>query len=99
MKSGEEGQVIDLVNSTFNEFVAPEYSDEGIAEFSKYANSEALAERSLSNHFTMIAKQNHNPVGIIEIRDYNHVSMLFVRKHFQNMGVGKRFYERLLIFA
>jgi len=89
MNPGEEDQVIDIVTSTFNESVAPEYSDEGIAEFRKYANAEALAERSLSNHFTIIAKQNHRPIGIIEIRDYKHVSIFFVRKYFQNMGVGK----------
>ncbi len=96
MKSGEEDLVIEVVSSTFNEFVAPEYSDEGIAEFFKYANAQALAERSKSNHFTIIAKLNSKSIGIIEIRDYKHISMLFVLKHSQRMGVGKMLLQKAI---
>jgi GNAT superfamily N-acetyltransferase len=89
MKSGEEDQAIDIVSSTFNEFVAPEFSAEGIDEFFKYADAAALAERSMSGHFTVVAKNNDKLIGIIEIRDYNHVSLFFVRRHFQKIGIGK----------
>lgn len=45
MKSREEKQFINLVLSVFDKFVAPEYSDEGIEEFKKYADIEALVKR------------------------------------------------------
>ena len=69
MNRGEEEKVINIVTTVFNEFVAPQYSDEGVAEFFRYANSEALAERSKLNHFTMIVEKSDEPIGIIEIRN------------------------------
>ena len=41
MKPGEEASVVDLVLRVFAEFVAPQYSDEGIAEFEKIAGVDA----------------------------------------------------------
>jgi GNAT superfamily N-acetyltransferase len=93
MKPGEEQQIIDVVISTFDEFVAPQYSVEGVNEFRKYANVVALAERSLSNHFTVIAKKDGRAVGVIEVKEFNHVSMLFVKKDFQNIGIGKSLFH------
>ncbi len=89
LKSGEEKQVIDLVLSVFDEFVAPLYLNEGIVEFRRYANIEALAKRSQANSFVLIAKINADPIGIIEVTDYSHVAMLFVRRSFQKQGIGK----------
>lgn len=88
MKSGEEKQVIDLVLSVFDEFVAPEYSNDGIVEFKKYADAEALEGRSQSNSFTLIAKINAKLIGIIEMIDYRHIAMFFVKKPFQKQGIG-----------
>ena len=45
MRSGEETQVVDLVERVFNEFIAPLYTQEGVAEFFKYAQADALAQR------------------------------------------------------
>jgi predicted GNAT family N-acyltransferase len=96
MKSGEEKQVIDLVLSVFDEFVAPEYSNEGIIEFRKYADVQALVERSQSSSFTLIAKINVRPAGIIEMIDYRHIAMLFVKKPFQKQGIGKTLVEKAI---
>ena len=75
--------------SVFDKFVAPEYSSEGINEFRKYADTEALVERLKSSSFVLIAKNDENLIGIIEIRDNSHVAMLFVRQLFQKKGIGK----------
>jgi GNAT superfamily N-acetyltransferase len=89
MSPGEEGDVINIVTEVFNAFVAPQYSEEGITEFYKYANATALAERSKVNHFTVIAKDGNKPVGIIEVRNNNHISFFFIKACFQRKGVGK----------
>lgn len=86
---GEEEQAIDLVLSVFDKFVAPEYSNEGITEFKKYASAEALAERLKSSSFVLIAENDESLVGMIEIRDNSHVAMFFVSQLFQKMGIGK----------
>jgi GNAT superfamily N-acetyltransferase len=89
MVPGEEETVINIVTEVFNEFVAPQYSEEGITEFYKYANAANLAERSKENHFTVIAELNNNPVAIIEIRNSNHVSLFFNKAKYQRKGIGK----------
>ncbi len=46
MRKGEETKVCSLVEKVFNEFVAPDYEEEGINEFFKFGNPFALAERT-----------------------------------------------------
>lgn len=89
IKSGEEKQVIDLVLSVFAEFVAPGYSEEGINEFKKFANFEALASRLQSASLTFTAKSNENLIGMIELMNNCHIAMFFVRKSYQKQGIGK----------
>jgi ribosomal protein S18 acetylase RimI-like enzyme len=37
---------------------------------------------------------NDNDIaGVIEVRDYNHISLFFVKKEYQNRGVGKKLTE------
>ena len=90
MSPGEEEKVINIVSTVFNEFVALQYSEEGVIEFYKYANTRALAERSKINHFTIIAEQDNEPVGIIEIRNNNHIPLFFLKPQFQKKGLGKQ---------
>ena len=93
IKADDEEQAIDIVSTTFSEFVAPGFSDEGIAEFFKYANADAFRERARANHFTIVAQKSRDLIGLIEMRDNNHISLFFVRKQYQNMGVGKSLFK------
>jgi ribosomal protein S18 acetylase RimI-like enzyme len=88
MRPGEERVVSDLVASTFRHDVAPLYSPEGIREFLSYANPDALATRLAQNHVVLVASQDESIVGMIEIRDYCHVSLLFVEPMYQRKGIG-----------
>ena len=96
MKSGEESMVCALVTHVFNEFVAPDYSDEGAEEFLKYVEPDPLLERYLENHFVLVATLLKEIVGMIEVRDYNHISLLFVDKRFQRIGIGKELLRKSL---
>ncbi len=96
MHSGEETKVFDLVRRVFNEFVAPSYSQEGRDEFFKYAQADALAQRSQNNHFVLLAIVAGQPVGMIEMRDHRHVSMLFVDRSFQRRGISRALLRQAL---
>jgi GNAT superfamily N-acetyltransferase len=96
MKSGEETEVYDLVVRVFNEFIAPHYSREGIEEFLKYARPELLLCRSEMNHFVVLGTTQGRMVGMIEVRETNHVSMFFVDKPCQKRGVGKELLREAL---
>ena len=96
MKPGQEEAVIDIVKEAFDEKVAPGYTKEGIEEFYKFANKKTLAERSNNNTFTLIAYQEQKAIGIIEIKEFCHVSMFFVKPKHQNKGFGKALFNEAL---
>ena len=80
-RPGEETAVSNLVARSFNEFIAPGFSEEGIDEFFKYANPRSLAKRSEGSHFVLVAEVDGEIAGMIEIRELKHISMLFVDKN------------------
>lgn len=90
---GEEENVCQLIIECFNEFVAPGYSEEGIIEFSKYVTPKSTRYRLARNHFILIALDGNLIVGVIEVRNNNHISLFFVRKEYQSQGIGKRLHE------
>jgi ribosomal protein S18 acetylase RimI-like enzyme len=96
MSPGEERAVSDLVHSTFQHDVAPLYSREGIDEFLSYAHPDALKSRLARNHIVLVASQDNSMVGMIELRDYGHVSMLFVDPLHQRQGIGQRLLQEAL---
>lgn len=96
MRSGEETAVCDLVARVFTEFVAPDYTDEGIQEFANYAEPNRMVERSQGNHFALVATLLREIVGVIEVRDHSHISLLFVDPRYQRIGIAKELLRRSL---
>jgi ribosomal protein S18 acetylase RimI-like enzyme len=96
MEPSEETGVCNLVIRVFNEFVAHQYSHEGVREFLKYVQPELLLRRSQKNHFVLLATIQGKIVGMIEIRHNRHVSLLFVDKRFQQRGIGRELLRRSL---
>jgi ribosomal protein S18 acetylase RimI-like enzyme len=93
IKAGEEDKVCQLVMDCFNEFISPGYSKEGITEFSKYVNPQLMKHRLAKNHFIILALDNREIIGVVEVRNNNHISLYFVKKQYQNKGIGKKLNE------
>jgi ribosomal protein S18 acetylase RimI-like enzyme len=93
---GEETVISDLVTSTFQRDVAPLYAQEGIREFLSYANPSALKNRQAQNHVVLVASQDESIVGMLELRDYCHVSLLFVDAMQQRKGIGRLLVNKAL---
>ena len=97
MKPGEENEVCSLVTRVFKSFVAPQYSQEGIDEFLRYAAApKAMVTRIQANHFVLVAELNGSIVGMIEVRDSNHISLFFVEGRLQQQGIAKELLRRAL---
>ena len=79
-----------FIRSVYDDSVAPHYSEQGNAEFYKYIDTNAVTDHLQNNHWMLKAELNKELVGIIEIRDNNHVSMLFVSSIHQRQGIGKQ---------
>jgi predicted GNAT family N-acyltransferase len=65
------------------------YSEEGIKEFHRYIDPDRLAKRSSTNHFVLVAELGSDIVGMIEVREYNHISLLFIVREYQGQGIGR----------
>ena len=84
-----------LVRCVFDEHVSPSFEPAGIAEFYAYAAPEALVERSRT-HRTFVAwrpvlsgvEGGARPVGVIEVRDTDHLSLLFVQSSHMGLGIA-----------
>jgi hypothetical protein len=92
MKKGEEGRACALIEKVFNEFVAPDYGQEGVDEFFKFANPQAMAGRRGPEQVVIVAEKDGDIVGIIEMRNSNHIALLFVSC--RGEGIAKRLFKR-----
>jgi GNAT superfamily N-acetyltransferase len=92
MRSGEEQTVADLAARVFNQSVAPGYADEGVQEFLRYATPGLLQQRSRAGHFVLVAEDAEEIVGLIEVRNCEHIAMLFVA--LPGRGIGKELVRR-----
>ena len=42
----------------------------------------------------MVFRGSHNEIiGILEIKNYDHISLFFVKKDFHNKGIGQKLFE------
>lgn len=82
MTQGDETKVSEFISVVFNEYVAPGFSQDGIGEFMKYIKPDAIENQLKENHFALIATLGAEILGIIEIRNNNHVALFFVDGHF-----------------
>lgn len=89
-KNGQETIVFELIKRVFDEFVAPDYSEEGNRFFNDWINPKSIAERQQNGRNIHLAFCESILVGMIEIRDKNHISLLFVDKNYHRLGIAKK---------
>jgi GNAT superfamily N-acetyltransferase len=94
MRRGEEGEVFELVKAGFNEYVLPDVTEEGAQEFFRAAR-EMIYNRP-ARHFILVAESKSGITGMIDVRDDFHISLFFVKKAFQNRGIGRTLLERAI---
>lgn len=99
LRPGEEEKVCKLVSAVFDNFVAPHYSEEGRLEFLDYVTPEQFRQRGGHEHFVLVAAANDKIVGMIEMRQHRHVSLLFVDRRFQKQGISRELLRRALIIC
>ena len=80
---------MDLAWRTFLKFDAPDYPQEGIDNFREFVTDEVLKNMFHSGEYQLfVAVCAKKIIGIISLRDRNHISLLFVDPVFHRQGVG-----------
>jgi predicted N-acetyltransferase YhbS len=87
--STEYERVADVVNSSFQHLAVQYQSPKGIATFTQYSSSDAIAERDLAGATTYVALIQNIIIGMLQVHDGSHVAMLFVLPELQSRGVGR----------
>lgn len=90
---GELPEISRLMERVFDEFIAPGYDPQGTREFLGYIHPAAIAYRVKRNHFLRVAvargRENSPIVGVVEVRNDCHISLLFVAGEFQRRGIAR----------
>ena len=96
MEPAEEAEVCGLIARVFRGSVAPLYSEQGVDEFLNYVRPGSIPVRLKRNHFVLVAVQGERIVGVAEVRDEHHISLLFVDADFQKRGIGRALVRQAL---
>lgn len=92
MRQDEVKAVCSLVMDVFMEFIAPLHDASGIAGFSNYANPASMTARQ-NHHFVLVAEVDRRIVGVVEMRDYRHLALLFVAADYQGQGISRQLWD------
>ncbi len=83
-------QAVELVRRVFLEFAASGFSEEGVQEFFRYIDPEALRDRLRMGDLALWACDHGEALaGVAGFEPRGHVCLLFVDKRFQRRGIAK----------
>ena len=81
--------VLALVREVFSEYEAPDYSDEGIQEFMRFIEPEAITEMLKESKLNMwMCEDNGKVIGTLAAKP-NHICLLFVHGEYHRQGIAR----------
>jgi len=85
-----------LAWTTFMKYEAKEYSEEGIHNFKEFVTDETLRKMFIKGEYQMwVAIKNEQVIGMITLRNGNHISLLFVDERYHHLGIASNLMEVL----
>ncbi|OHU87775.1 MULTISPECIES: GNAT family N-acetyltransferase [Pseudoalteromonas] len=92
---GDCDEVSKVCMSSFMNSVAGTLSEQGIVTFKRIASGAALSERMTQDNLMLVAVINGRVAGYVELKQGQHIAMLFVAPQYQKQGVGRRLLSSL----
>ena len=90
-------EMLEMVQDAFHSSMESGYSPEGRAVFLKYASYEATLRRIQTDHRIFVASEQGRPVGMVEFRRGERISLFIVHPSSRGKGVGLRLLEAGLL--
>ena len=88
---------LELIWQVFQEFEAPEYSQEGGENFHKYLDYNSIIKKLDNGELPFWGCFiSEKLIGVIATRDKSHISMLFVLKEYHRQGIAKRLFQAVI---
>lgn len=99
-RPGDEMAVAQLAESCFDEALRPYYEEDGCRLFFAYiAPGEIAARQSHGAQLFLAETPEGRLAGMLEMRNFSHISMLFTGKEFRRMGVARSLIDRVTPLA
>lgn len=89
-------QVSQLIKKAFDDSVAPTLSEEGVVTFKGGLTPESIQSRLDQGNPFIVCRSDTSIVGVGEIRNSNHLNLLFVEPTMQKKGIGRKIFSALL---
>jgi len=91
---GDEKLIHELVKTVYDEFISQENSKEGNQLFYDWITTENIASRQQAQNNLWLAWEQKKLVGVIELRDKQHITLLFVDKSYQGLGIATQLFKK-----
>lgn len=89
-----------MVWKTFMKFEASDYGVEGVDNFRRFILDPMLRRMFLLGTYHMfVATHLGKIVGMVSLRDKNHISLLFVDEAYHKKGIGRRLIDTIGAFS
>ena len=97
IKQEELPETLDLVRKVFDEFEAPYYSEEGVASFYAFIDMDNMSEQYTNGSLYFYGCFVDNIlVGMIAVKDFIHISLLFVDKQYHKQGIARNLFDHII---
>jgi len=99
LRKDEAHKLQKVIKPVFTQFVAPIFSAEGIQYFLHELRPTKVQERfTRSNRVALVAEtiSRAHIVGVLEIKNYAHISLFFVKSKLQGQGIGRALLQRCI---
>jgi GNAT superfamily N-acetyltransferase len=85
-----------LIGRSFSDAVAPTLTNEGVNTFMSGSTPESIEKRLASGNTFVVCMNEKTLVGVGEIRNQNHINLLFVEPSMQRNGIGRKLLHSLI---
>jgi GNAT superfamily N-acetyltransferase len=93
----EVNNVSSMVDNVFDKFVGKDYSVEGNNTFKDYIKPENIIKRFLEKRSIFFSAKIENIIiGMMEIKNIDHISLFFVKEEFHGKGIGNYLFSHYL---
>ena len=97
IKQEKLAETLNLVRKVFYEFEAPYYSEERVASFYKFIDINNMSEQYTNGSLYFYGCfVNDIIVGMIAIKDFIHISLLFVDKQYHKQGIARNLFDHMI---
>ena len=98
LEMGRLTEVLALVQSTFLEFVAPDYSGEGIQEFMRFIKPEAIKEMLSEDKMRIWTCDCDGRVAGVLAAGSGHIHLLFVSSRHHRKGIARQLLNMMVAY-